>query len=235
MAEAGLVKGDKRLELFRQIQENRTLVTFRLPGKDYERLTIISAIKKKNHYFCIDPLKGFIEKLAETDSWKIQFRFTGADKINYAFETSEGEIIEDEVWIRFPGFIERMQRRRHFRVEAPLGTKLFCLIKEVKRELDIINLSLRGALVVPVRLKKEHPTSQIIQEGETLTAVELLYSSENKDTKILVDLIAVRRVEQLPETGIFRYALEIMKIDKKEDETLTELIYLFQRYYLRNR
>ncbi len=237
MAEAGLIKGKKRLEIFRQIQDVRTLINLKLPGKDYERLTIITdAGKKKNHhYFSLDPPEGFREKIAETGSWRIQFRFTGVDKIDYTFETSEGEIVEDEIWIRFPGFIERIQRRMHFRIDAPTGTKLFCLINDVKRELNIINLSLRGAFVVSVRLKKEIPTAQILREGEHLSDVELSYSKENKETKIQLKVVTVRRIEQHPETGIYRYGLEIVKINKKEEKKLTELIYIFQRQYLRNR
>jgi c-di-GMP-binding flagellar brake protein YcgR len=35
-----------------------------------------------------------------------------------------GQVLGDEIRIGFPEFIERIQRRKHFRLKVPIGTEL---------------------------------------------------------------------------------------------------------------
>jgi hypothetical protein len=53
------------------------------------------------------------------------FDFVGKDKILYSFRTVVGRINGDDIWMEFPEFIERVQRRKFYRIAPPIGTKIY--------------------------------------------------------------------------------------------------------------
>ena len=128
MEEPEKIQGNNLSDLLKELQTNGTLIKVTLPGKDYERLTIITRIRamRRNPFFLIDYPEGFKETIADIKDLKMQFEFTGKDKVNYSFVTSIQEISRDEIRVRFPEFINRHQRREDFRVDAPPSDKTSC-------------------------------------------------------------------------------------------------------------
>lgn len=229
-----IVKGDRRLGLFEQLQRDRTTIDMHLLGKDYERLTLITRTRMQNEtpYFLVDYPEGFKEAVADVGVWKIRFECIGKDNIFYIFKTSGGEILKDEICIRFPEIIERIQRRTSFRLEPPLGTRIHVIINSTKHEMTVTNVSQGGALV---SFKKGATKKPILQAGEHLRGLGLVFPSDEEVLKVNIKKASVKRLEKDPLTNRYRYGLQFIDIEKNDRDTLIDLIFRFQRELLRKR
>ena len=225
--------------LFRQLMKANTLITMRVRGVEgYQRLTMITDIRevKTNHSFSIDPPAQFKEKVADLPEWNIHFKLTGPDKIEYSFSTLGGRIEGKEIWIPFPDTIDRIQRRKHFRIETPPGTQLTLVVKKNQRLADLLNISLGGLLCVLVRLKKEIRTDPVLKIGDTLSNITLSCPNEEcADDTVPIKSAIVRRVEVDPNHYRHRYAIEFLDMTFSEKSDLTRIIYRLQRELLRKR
>lgn len=231
------IQGKNRFEVFKQLQKNKTLIKMHLMGKDYDRLTIIIdlRIKKKESFFCIDYPKGFKEAVTNVDPWKIHFEFTFKDNIPHSFRTTGGEISEGNIWIKFPEVIERKQRRKHFRIEPPRDTKIHFNVNSIKMEMKVINISLGGLFGYFTGPEKAIQLKPILKIGQTLNNLELAFTFQEKNSKVNINQALVKRVEKKDPTNIYHYAIQFTDIENKEKKTLKELIYGFQRHFLKNR
>ena len=223
-----MIQGKDRFDIFEQLRKDKTLIQIFLLGVDYKQLTIVTGIQARKNmlFFLIDYPKGFKEAVSDVEIWEMRFEFIGTDNLQYGFITSYGEIIGNEIWIRFPESIERTQRREHFRIEVPLGTKLHFKIKSARFEMDVINISLRGALVTNIQKKA------ILKSGEDLIDVQLVFPSEKEDLVLNIKKVSVKRAEKNPRLGRYDYGLYFIIIEKNEETDLTKIIYELQRKLL---
>lgn len=239
MADGSTVDGKRSEGLFRQLIRANTLITMRIRGVEgYQRLTMITDIRKvkENHSFAIDPPAQFNQKVAELQDWDIHFKFTGPDKIEYSFSTLGGQIEGKEIWIPFPDTIERIQRRKSFRIETPPGTQLTLAVRKTRRLADILNISQGGLLCVLVRLKKEIKTDPVLRVGDSLNNVTLACPNEEGPVDMVpIRSVIIRRVEADPNHYRHRYALEFSDMTFSEKSDLTRIIYRLQRELLRKR
>ncbi|MDY6971013.1 MAG: PilZ domain-containing protein [Thermodesulfobacteriota bacterium] len=234
MPDAERIEGKGRLEIIRNLQAKKTLVSLRILGQDYSRLSMITdiRIRDKVHYFSIDYPKGFGEAIANVDVWKIHFEFRGDDKVSYIFRTVGGEISGKKIWIRFPGFIEREQRRKHFRIEPPPGSVLHFLKDDNRLKMSMINLGLGGVLVF---LKKKIEKSPMLMPGDDLRDIELVFPPEGVGLKVKIKKAMVVWSGKDPLTNRYRYGLKFTETEKSEERALTSVIYEFQRDFLLKR
>jgi len=237
MADVDKIIGKRRFEVFEQLKKNNTLITLRLWGKDYQRLTVVSDIlvKRKISYLLVDCPEDFTEAVADDEIWKIQVEFAGDDGLQYTFSTSGENISQGMIWVKFPEFIERQQRRQYFRMEVPPGTVLRLKDNDVTLEMRAIDISLRGSLGTPVGKKNEIQNESILKAGNTLKDVELVLPGAKEDQKIHVKMSLVVRQLKNPVTGKDQYAIHFTHLERDEEKALTELIYQFQRQFLRKR
>ncbi len=235
MEEAERVKGKDIDLLIRQLQEDRTAIKIHLLNKGNEWLTIVIGIgtRKQIPYFQIDYPEGFREAVADMEVWKIRFEFTGRGHIPGAFTTSGGVISNDQIWIRFPEVVERLQRREHFRSEVPPGTKINAIINSIRHEITAINISERGALISVRRVGQR---GLVLKPGERLKQLRLVFPSEDEEeVEINIDEVLVKTEERDPSTGRYNYGLHFTSIGKSDQNTLRTLIYRFQRQLLQKK
>jgi len=239
MADGSTVEGKRSEGLFRQLIRANTLITLRIRGVEgYQRLTMITDIRtnKGNRSFAIDPPAQFKEKVGALPDWNIHFKFTGPDKIEYSFSTRGGQIEGKEIWIPFPNAIERIQRRKYFRIDTPPGTRIKLLVKKISRQADILNISQGGLLCVLVRLKKEIKTDPVLKIGDHLSNITLSCPNEEEPEDIVpIRSAIIRRVEVDSKHYRHRYALEFLDMTFSEQSDLTRIIYRLQREFLRKR
>ena len=226
-----MIKDKERFTILKQLEKDKTLIKMRLPGTDYERLTMITGIRtrKKENFFLIDNPKGFKEVVSRIDILEMRFEFVGNDNLLYVFRTSGGEISDDKILIRFPEGIERIQRRKHFRVETPFETKLYFEKDSVMFEMNILNISLGGDLAFSVGKEA------ILKVGDEFRDLKLVFPSENEDMIVQVKMASVRRVEEEQGMNRFRYGFYFIEIGKSDKKVLNEVIYELQKDYLRKR
>jgi len=226
-----MIQGKDRFDIFEQLRKDKTLIQIRLLGTNYERLTIITDIRARKNmlFFLIDYPKGFKEAASDVEIRGMRFEFIGNDNLQYAFKTSAGEISGNEIWIRFPESIEKTQLRKHFRIEVLLGTKLHFEKKSDRFEMNVIDISLRGALVTSIQ------KNAILKSGEDLIDVQLVFPSEEKDLMVNIKKASVKRAGKNAPMQRYTYGLYFAIIEKNEETALTKIIYELQRKLLQKR
>ena len=93
-----------------------------LEGQDYSqtepyreglwKITIVTGIDTLNcnPYFLIDYPGGSKETFKGVKRGRVYFEYSGEDRLQYRFRSVIGKIAEDDIWIRFPKVIERIQQ-----------------------------------------------------------------------------------------------------------------------------
>ncbi len=234
MNDTEILYGRNLLRFFQELEKNKTVIKINLLGHDYERLTMVIGVlnKESPYYFHIDYPKGFKRAVRNTSSWKIRFEFKGKDKLVYRFRTYGGYISGKDIFIPFPHHIERVQRRRFFRLETPLGARMVIPRYAHKYEFTLLNVSEGGALIGSGKGFSRRP---VFQEGDFLRHMIVLFQSEGQQFRIAIEKGMVRRLEKDPLTYRYQYALQFMDLGQDERNDLKELIYLFQRDFLKKR
>jgi len=237
MIETERLGGKSRFSIFRQLEKDRTLIRMHLLGKQYERLTVVTGIRnqKKTPFFLIDCPQDFKSAVAGVDDCRLRFEFTGKDNLKYTFRTSGKTFLKNEICIRFPKFIERIQRRSNFRVAPPLGTKIYINAKPAVREMTVIDVSQGGVLGALVNLNTPVNKDPLFKVGQSLRNIELVLPAETETIMVQIKEAVIRRVGKNPATGRDTCAVQFTDIEKDSKKILIELIYRFQRDILRNR
>lgn len=235
--DAERLRGKSRFYIFEQLERDRILIRMHLLGKQYERLTVVTGIQnqKTPPVFFIDCPKGFKEVVAGDNDCNLRFEFTGKDNLKYIFRTSGKKIFNNEICLKFPNVIERIQRRRNFRVAPPLGTKIYINAKPFIREMTVIDVSQGGALGAQVNQSRAMDEDRLFKVGNRVRDMELIFPAEAETILIQVKEAAIRRLGKNPATGRATCAFQFMEMERTPKKILMELIYQFQRDLLRNR
>jgi len=234
MSEAERIKGKKREALLRQLKTNKTLVNLRLLGQDYSRLTVVTGIRTQNKisYFSIDCPRGFEKAIGNVDVWKMHFEFSGEDGVLYLFRAVGEEVSNREVWVRFPEFIEREQRRKHFRIKLSPGATIHFTKDSTQLKMGIIDISLGGILVMIAKGIEKAP---VLNPGDELKDIELVFPTGEETPILHINKALVVRSEKDSSTGRYRYGLQFINIERMEEKALTAAFYQLQRQLLMKR
>jgi c-di-GMP-binding flagellar brake protein YcgR len=237
MANIEKIQGDDILRILKGLQQDKTLLKMQLPDGDFERLTFIIDIRKRKRiqYILIDYPEGFLEATEGLADWRIRFEFTGRDGIMYVFETEGGEYFQGMIWIKLPEVIDRYQRRKLFRLEAPPRTRLFFQLNDNRYELLAINVSLGGSLGALVRMNRTKEKDLENYNPKTLENVELVFPAKDVDSIVTIKQCQIKRQEKNPQTQKYEYAIEFKEMTEAEEKKLTALFYKWQRDFLRKR
>ena len=231
------IDGEGIHTLFAELQADKTLITLEIVKSDYERLTLVTGTRRKfsRHYFLLDYPEGFREATAGMNSWRLRFRFTGRDKIQYSFSSVGGNYYKEQLCIEFPKQITRHQRRKNFRLEAPDGSTIDFKIQETECKEKVIDVSLGGVLVGLVCFEEQSAEELPFKAGDVLKDIELIFPGESGEQKISIKQASVVRIETGKPDARMCCGLQFREIDKSQLEALTDYIYNYQRRYLRNR
>jgi c-di-GMP-binding flagellar brake protein YcgR len=239
MSKIEKVRGNALASLFEELRRDRLPLTARVVNGDYEHVTYISDIHrfKKIPFFLIEYQQDFQKALDALDDIRLYFEFIGKDRIKYVFETSDTEISQEKIWIRFPESVLRFQRRSLFRLDAPHGTRLYFSVNDIQYKLLVVNVSLGGTLGVLVSLTNKMEQTLKLLNPKVLHNVELEFPSKDTDDDSMVTIKTchVARQGRNPLTRKYEYAMEFKELAEEEQKKLTELFYRWQREYLRKR
>jgi len=234
MERTEILTGGKLGSFFENLKKDRCVIRMNLLGQNYERLTMIVGVqnKKEPFQFHIDYPSEFEKAAKKSDPWKIRFEFLGKDRVAYRFRTFGGHISGGDISIPFPEMIERIQRRASFRMEAPPSSKMVVSNHAKFLELSLINLSESGVLVEMDRGTANKP---VFQTGDYLEKPTILVSEPSGQMQINIKEALVKRVEKPSGSLSYRYALQFTDLKAVTRRELRDLIYEFQRNFLRKR
>jgi len=222
--------------ILEQVKNGKTLIRMKLTEKDYEQLTIIDDIRKKDKklFLLIDCPDGF-DDLVKNSSGKLQFEYNGADKISYFFCADIAQIDQKNIWVTFPDIIERRQLRRDFRVDMPSGTHMSFKKCGVKFNTQVIDLSLGGSFGALISNQNITQSVHPVSIGDSLTEIELISQSQYFEHRVNIRKAVVVRCEEDQLLHSCFYAIHFLNMNKTEEKALTDLIYIIQREYLKRK
>ncbi len=239
MTGAEKIQGKKLIRLMEQVQREKIMLSMRLVGQNYERLTMVTRIPKDENasFFAIDPPRDFRNTVSKLGTWEIHFNFNGPDNLEYIFTTSGGKFYDNEIQINFPDYIERLQRRRYFRLSVPAGTKLFFESDQVQREINLINISMRGALGLLKTFNEKDQKKPIFKKDDYLKNIKIIFPSdtENNMREVNVNKTIIRRAEHDSQKKKDLYAFEFVSIDRDQERRLIQIIFNLQRLFLQKK
>jgi c-di-GMP-binding flagellar brake protein YcgR len=239
MSKIEKIRGDAIKALFKELQQGRIPLKTRLMNGDYEHVTYVIDIHefKRIPFFLIESQESFQKAADDLDVLRLRFEYIGKDRIKYTFKTSDTQISNEKIWIRFPESVLRFQRRRLFRLDAPHGTRLYFNVNDVRYKLLVVNVSLGGTLGVLVSLTKEMEQELKMLNPKILTNVELVFppKGHTDGSKVNIKTCHVARQGRNRLTQKYECAMEFKEMAEDEQKRLTELFYWWQREYLRKR
>ncbi len=219
-----------------ELRRQRTLVKMQMTREDFECLTMITGVRKKDNieYFVIDYPAEF-EEISDGSKQKVLFEFTDPDKQHFVFETVLQEKVEGEIWVRRPERLERLQRRKNFRIDVPEGTHIRVRGGAAEFERQVLDVSLGGTLIVIALEKEDQQMPSILGVGDELMNLELIFPFDQGGKVVRVQKAEVVRLEGDGSDGLHQCAMEFTKIRMGDEKSLTEIIYNVQRQFLRER
>ena len=239
MGEAVKVQGKKLVELFYTMIEKKVIISMNVVGAGFDRLTCIIGLVEspEGNHLIIDPPEDFAVAAAAKDLWHLRFNFNGPDQLEYIFSTRGGVFCEEGLKIPFPEHVERLQRRRNFRIETLTGSQMHFQLKKIKGVMDLINVSLGGVYGVLIKHNFKFMRGPVLKVDQQLYNASLVFPGDENEpgTTVYVKRAEVKRVEHDQDRGFYRYALEFKELVKEEQKVLTQVIYDLQRRYLQHR
>lgn len=239
MNDIGKIQNSKLDELFNDLIASKHIISMHVMGTDFERLTcVISTEQDSNGKFLqIDKPAGFEKAVKKSEQWKIRFSFIGPDRLEYLFYTDEGSVNGATLKIPYPEFVERLQRRKDFRVSTLWGTKLVFVFNGVKGVISLINLSLGGAFGVLMKHNQKELKGPLFAKDQPLYKIGIIFPADrdNDEKVVIINKAEIRRIEHDIERKLYKYAFEFIEMDRCERQKLTQAIYNIQRQYLKNR
>ena len=235
MDEYGKISGERVEQTLRYLKDKRVLIKVAVKGAAFENVSLLTDIDTEGPIprFCIDPPEGMGDALQLKKKCALYCEFNGEDKVLYHF-TLPVEDWHGDYWFPLPSEIERIQRRRNFRLEAPMGTTLTVRQLEPPVRLLVLDFSLGGLLCMVESLRDGQEKRRVLFKGRTLNNLDLVFDEEET---MLIRIMRARivRTGRNPNNNHEQYAFEFIAIDKAEEKKLTEVLYRMQRKLLRQR
>ena len=230
------IHGKRIAETFRYLSAQNVLIKIMVKTAGFESVTVVTELdlNGRNPCFEIDPPDGLSDALQLTKRTSVYFEFSGEDQLLYQFELP----IED--WrggLRFPlpMEVERIQRRRNFRLPAPMGTSLILQQMVPPIRLLVLDFSLGGLLCMVETVRLEQDKRRRLFKGRTFNNLDLTFEGEEDETSVRILRARIVRTGRNPQNDHDQYAFEFILIDRVEKRKLTDLLYGIQRKLLRRR
>jgi len=230
MEDSERISGSKISNILDQAKKNRTILKIQAIDSGYDGLTMIIKINSEKMSFLIDYPGGFDSILPNTRDKRCYFEFGDQNKIFYSFSASIDKISKDKIQLKFPEYIERIQRRESFRITVPSGTKLFCNMNDIKFEFDVIDISEGGVLI---GMKTRYHDKRFLYENGELSQFIIVAKNDDINVSLDIDSAEIVRLEKLKELGRYTYALKFKGIKKEEGGKIRRFINDCQRRILK--
>lgn len=228
------ISGKSLLGIFDSLLKNRIILKLHILGQGYEGLSIVTGVDNSNSKptFLLDYPSGVQDIFQDSVGKKVFFEYSGTDKLHYSFRAFISGVEGDDIRFQFPEAVERIQRRKHFRVAPPIGTTMGFKIRDKRYECSLVNISESGAMVND---RSANYNKSIFFYGGELLDLQITCEEEQTRTNFLISKAEIVRLEKKMEKGCFHYALKFVEMNKRDQEMLKTFIYNCQREELRKR
>jgi c-di-GMP-binding flagellar brake protein YcgR len=224
------ITGDKMLDLLDRVKMEKTILKLNMPGAWNEWLSIVVDIKPGHEPACfvIDFPGGPRENIMNAQGQRVIIEFTGKDRIRYTLRSVIKSLSDQNIYIRLPEAINRLQRRGFFRISSPIDTKVTINNEDGKYEFNVINISESGALISQPTIY--HDSSKFFKGA--LKSLSIVCKDIEDARIIKINKAEIRRVFKRPETGCYEYALMFLDRGRESEKDIRKFIYSCQRKIL---
>ena len=226
-----------KLQLLEELKNNQLPVQITLLSGDFNGMSYVNGIRQRRSaaFFRIESVQSLATAIDRGKGWKGRFEFYGKDNIQYVFRTTGWKTGSDGIWHHFPEFIERRQRRKHFRLEIPQQMDLFLILGSARHKMRAIDISISGIFVEFMASGQMTDTDGPWQVGEPVKELVLETESDGASYLINIQEGVLRRSERESSSGKYKYAFEFTKMAKSEETALVDFVYELQRKILKER
>lgn len=225
-----IITGENMLGLIDQLKKERIALKLNIAGSDNEGLSILLGIRQVNGNPCliIDFPAGTGLDMLYAHGKKVNIEFIDKKKIHYSFRSIIEDVTPQNIYVLIPNVINRIQRRRFFRIPPPLGTKIIINERDRKFEFNVINISEGGALIShPADFHDEKIFFQSAQKS-----LVIVYNEDGNKHTIKVNKAEIKRINKVLETRRYNYAFHFIDCGRQEENDIRNFIYSCQRRFL---
>jgi hypothetical protein len=235
MDSSGRVQGNQRLRVFNDLRTNKIPMRMYLLGRGYERLTIVTGMESKagKIYLLVDTPNGFEADVPDSLGENVKLDFTDQNRIPHSCRTVIADVDGDDIWLLLPNHLNRSQRRRHFRIDPPHGTRMLFLFNGKEVEVPVINISMCGSLLLGP--KKASSKALEFYKGAILSGIHLLANHDTQIITIKIKKAEIMRLEKNEMTNRTNFAIHYREIEPVDEKELEKFIYYCQRRLLKKR
>lgn len=218
--------------VLKEVAEDQILMKVFVWGHAYERLTLITGLQNEagSDLFRIDLPEGLEEILSLHPATKLNFEFTGRDRLPHKFESTIQKVSPKEITLFFPDVIYRYQARNDFRIDTPAKTELSMDIDGSRIRMSVENISLGGVFCNCLNRSKP-----LVESCPQCTDAKLLCTLNDQCIEISINKIEMCRIQPLRRPKHFGVAYAFVELEAAAKKQLTRLIYDLQREFLQNR
>jgi c-di-GMP-binding flagellar brake protein YcgR len=237
MTASETITREDSLALWKSLTQDKTPLILKTPdgARQWQLLAREIRTRRRRRYLVVEDNETLRSALKDAAGDKMTLAFTDRNNVPHTCDIQHHRLAKMAIWLEMPETIERHQRRRIFRLEAPSGSELHLNIGGKEHSLLLIDVSINGALGIMSHLNTGPETGMPGCRGETIPDAVLLFRTKAGPQRIHIAECAIRRLEPHETTGKMQYALEFTTIDEENEQLLTKMIYEFQREYLRRR
>ena len=237
MSDQDRIQGKERFDIFNKLIKERSFVKIQILSAEYEQLTIITGIRTQGHdtFLLIDSPKNFSDSVEELDNVGINFEFSEKDGVRFRFKCMGGKILEKDLWVAFPPYVERIQRRKDFRLWFSDGTIIHFEMDSLRYRMALRNISMGGAYVEISMIKNEDMAIPAFKPGDILRDIELTFPLDEEEIKVNIEKASIIRSSELEKQKGYSLGLQFIEVGRNEMNVLKKIIYDFQRNFLQRR
>jgi c-di-GMP-binding flagellar brake protein YcgR len=226
---AEIIQGPKVKETLRSLISSGQMCKMEISRTPYCWLTLLTEVRedRRENLLLIDRVPDFEKALSSSRRQEVLVEYLENNNVPCNFISRVARVDAQGIWVELPEKIHRIQRRRFFRLRAPVGTEIVFYVKpEVEERGKVRDYSLGG---VAFLIGKE----MILKPGDQLKALQLHIPDGEHRLSIPIPLAVVRRVQEDFFHGETLYALEFLEYSEAVKKGFNQHIFEKQRSLLR--
>jgi c-di-GMP-binding flagellar brake protein YcgR len=228
---AEIIHGPEIKETLQNLIRSGQRCKMEISRTPYSWLTSLSKIKEDGEgiLLLLDHVQDFEEVLSTSHRQEVLIEYLENDEVPCSFLSRVSQVDTRGIWVEIPEKIQRQQKRKFFRLRAPVGTEIFFPGDPGKEEKGTVkDYSLGG---VAFLINKE-VSLKSLKPGDQLKNLRLCIPEGREVLKVSVSLAVVIRAEPDFFQGQTFYALEFLEFPEANNKEFNRHIFEKQRNLL---
>ena len=226
---AEIIQGSRVKDTLQALIFSGQMCKVEISRTPYCWLTLLLEVKedRQGNSLLIDRVPDFEKVLSASRRQEVLVEYLENNNVPCNFISRVVRVDAQGIWVELPEKIHRIQRRKYFRLRAPVGTEIVFYVKpEVEERGTVRDYSLGGAAFLIGK-------GVILKPGDQLKGLELRIPDGENRVEIPIPLAVVRRALADFFHGDTLYALEFLEYSEASRKGFNQHIFEKQRSLLR--